>query len=140
MWSFRKKHFGQHLLTLVLTKMCLNLKNRSNFRPKYEGAKWPGGVLLWGIWPWYLGERHFKAPFGRSQTHRVLMWVHVSISKVKNREKCDFWLFLVAYFAQEKVSLFFKDFFNPDCNFWYVGHMITCDTVFESWDVELFKT
>ena len=57
-----------------------------------------GGFLLWGIWPQYLGKRHFKASFRRSQTHMVPMWVHTSESKVKNRGKSDFELILVPFY------------------------------------------
>ena len=65
---------------------------------KYVNGR--GGFLLWGIWPQYLGKRHFKASFRRSQTHMVLMWVHTSESKVKKSWKMWFW----AYFGTSLLT------------------------------------
>ena len=61
MWSFRKKYFGQHLLTSVLTKLGWIPEIGQISGQKHEVCKWQGGFLVMRYLTTIFGEETLQS-------------------------------------------------------------------------------
>ena len=125
---------------LKLSICCLKSKDSSKNGTFYGATKSLGGFCNMDfkhvIWCLKQVQRMYLT------LYQTILWY------LKNWKKIDFlkfWQnpFLTNFYSTFKLKerlTFFSLLSSSGCNFWSRGHMITCNTGIESWDVGLLKT